>query len=133
MAPDADGAQAPAFYEVELHPRGAIVRRTRRPYLDLEELADSFAALELHFQRLPAEATTLLVDLRLAGGRNDEAFEAALAPLRRALLSRFPRTGLLVRSTIGRLQLERYLAADGIQARVFADEAAAMDWFLDAP
>jgi hypothetical protein len=126
---DAEGATAPAFYDVEAHAHGAIVRRTRRRYLELTELVESFAALDVRFAALPAGASTLLVDLRAAVGRNDEAFEVALAPLRRQLLRKFPRTGLLVRTTIGRLQLERYLASDGIDARVFADEDAAMAWF----
>jgi hypothetical protein len=117
------------FYEVDLRPKGAIVRRTRRRYVDLSELAESFAALRRQLELLPPEASTLLVDLRAAVGRNDPSFESTLAPLRRELLCRFERPGLLVRTTIGRLQLERYLAADGVKAQVFSDEAEAMTWF----
>ena len=96
--------------------------------MDLSELAPSFAAVDEQLTGLPPHAS-LLVDLRAIVGRNDEAFEAALAPLRRQLLQRFERTGVIVRTTIGRLQLERYLSADGIQAQVFSDEAEAMAWF----
>jgi uncharacterized protein (DUF2461 family) len=130
---DADSTDRRPFYEVELRPQGAIVRRTAERYIDLSQLAPSFAALEEQFASLPPGASTLLVDLRKAVGRNDDAFETTLAPMRRELLRRFERSALLVRTTIGRLQLERYLAADAIVARVFSDEAEAMAWFLAQP
>lgn len=120
------------FYDVELKPRGAIVRRTTRRYVDTSELAPSFAALDRQLATLPLRSS-LLVDLRAIVGRNDSEFEAALAPLRRELLRKFERSALIVRTTIGRLQLERYLAADGIDAGVFTDEAEAMAWFFDTP
>lgn len=119
----------PPFYEIELRRRGAIVRRTTRRYLALSELAPSFAAIEERLATLPRTADTLLIDLRAAVGRNDPEFEATLAPLRRQLLQKFARAGLLLRSGIGRLQLQRYLADDGIVARVFSDEAEAFAWF----
>jgi hypothetical protein len=119
------------FYEVDVRPQGAIVRRTTRRYVDMSELEPSFGALDEQLALLPPDASTVLIDLRAIVGRNDAAFEAALAPHRRELLLKLARPGLLVRSTIGRLQLERYLAADGIQAHVFSDEAEAMAWFLD--
>lgn len=117
------------FYEVELHPEGAIVRRTSRRYLDLAELRPSFTAIDRALLGLAPGASSLIVDLRAIVGRNDASFESALAPLRRALLTRFARAGLLVRTRIGHLQLQRYLADDGIDATVFSDEAAAMAWF----
>lgn len=119
------------FYEVDVRPHGVIVRRTARRYVDISELEPSFAALDEQLAAVSPGASTLLVDLRAIVGRNDAAFETALAPHRRELLRKFARSGLLVRSTIGRLQLERYLAADGMRARVFSDEPEAMAWFLD--
>lgn len=126
-----DPADRP-FYEVDVRPQGAIVRRTARRYLDISELAPSFDALDAQFatMSMSPEVGSLLVDLRTIVGRNDAEFETALAPRRRELLRKFARSALLVRTTIGRLQLERYLAADGITARVFSDEADAMAWFL---
>jgi hypothetical protein len=126
-----DGAEPP-FYDVELRRRGAIVRRTTRRYLDVSELAPSFIAIDAQLAELDPGATSLLVDLRAIAGRNDVEFEQALAPLRRRLLRRFARTAIIVRSEIGRLQLRRHLAADGIVAQVFADEAQAMRWFESA-
>ena len=117
------------FYEVELRTHGAIVRRTVRRYSDTSEIGPSFAAIDEHLRALPPGASSLLVDLRAIVGRNDAAFETALAPLRRELLRKFERTAVLVRTTIGRLQLQRYLASDGIVAEVFSDEAEALAWF----
>jgi hypothetical protein len=119
----------PPFYEVEVRQQGAIVRRTTRRYVTLDEIAPSFTAIDRRLVQLPHMPSTILVDLRAAVGRNDPAFEATIAPLRRALLCRFERVGVLVRSGIGRLQLQRYLAEDGITAHVFADQAEAMAWF----
>lgn len=123
------GEAEPAFYEVELRQQGAIVRRTTRRYATLDEIAPSFTAINRRLAELPRAADTILVDLRAAVGRNDPAFEQAIAPLRRTLLRKFERVGVLVRSGIGRLQLQRYLAEDGIAAVVFANEAEAMKWF----
>ena len=117
------------FYEVDLHEHGAIVRRTTRRYADISEIGPSFAAVDVQLRALELGASTLLVDLRAIVGRNDAEFETALAPLRRKLLSRFERTGIIVRTTIGRMQLQRYLAADGLGAEVFSDEGEALAWF----
>ncbi|MEO8554055.1 MAG: hypothetical protein ABI678_28970 [Kofleriaceae bacterium] len=133
MSSDPESAGERPFYDVELRQQGVIIRRTTRRYLVLSEIAPSFAALDVHFAKLAPGAQTLLVDLRAIVGRNDEGFEAALAPLLRELLSKFARAGLIVRTTIGRLQLERYFASDGIAARVFSDENEAMAWFLGFP
>jgi hypothetical protein len=130
---DADSPDPRPFYEVETWPQGAIVRRTKRRYVDISELSPSFVDLAEHLDRLSPGADTLLVDLRAAVGRNDGEFEDTIAPLRRQLLRRFERSALLVRTTIGRLQLERYLAADGLRARVFSDEEEAMAWFHGEP
>lgn len=123
----------PPFYEVELRAQGAIVRRTTRRYQDLSELAPSFQAIYDRVAVRRPSASALLVDLRAIVGRNDAQFESALAPLRRELLGKFARAALLVRTSIGRMQLQRYLADDGIAAEVFSEEAEAMAWFEGRP
>jgi hypothetical protein len=123
----------PPFYVVELREHGAIVRRTTRRYADISQIGPSFAAVEVQLRALTPATSSLLVDLRAIVGRNDSPFETALAPLRRELLRKFDRTALLVRTSIGRLQLQRYLASDGIEAEVFSDEADALAWFVPAP
>ncbi len=105
------------------------MRRTARRYETLEDIAPSFAAINQEIAQLTRTSDTVLIDLRAAVGRNDPAFEATIAPLRRVLLRKFERVGVLVRSGVGRLQLQRYLAEDGIEASVFAHEDEAMKWF----
>jgi hypothetical protein len=127
---NADSTDELPFYEVDLRPEGAIVRRTSRRYVSIAELAPSFHDLDRQLLTISTATSALLVDLRAIVGRNDAEFEGELGPLRRKLLTSFARAALLVRTAIGRMQLERYLASDGITARVFADEAKAMAWFL---
>lgn len=119
---------AEPFYVVEVRGTGVLVTRTPRRYASVDEVEPSFHAVDDALDDAGPGMERLLVDLRKIVGRNDAEFEAALAPYRRRLLSRFPKAGLIVRSTIGRMQLERYLAADGISATVFEDEDAAMVW-----
>lgn len=124
-----DDPETQPFYEVEVGDHGAIVRRTTRRYADISEIGPSFAAIHRQLRDRMPGSSSLLVDLRAIVGRNDSAFESALAPLRRELLSKFERTAVILRTSIGRLQLQRYLAADGIDAEVFSDEAEALAWF----
>ncbi len=123
--PDGDGGP---FYDVEIRTYGVLVTRTRRRYVTVDDVEPSFRELDEALADVDPSTMGLLVDLRAIVGRNDPEFETELAPYRRRLLSRFARAGLVVRTTIGRLQLERYLAADGISAKVFDDPDAAMRW-----
>ena len=105
-----------------------LVTRTRRRFEEVHEVEQSFREVDDALVDVDPKSMALLVDLRPVVGRNDPEFEAELAPHRRRLLSRFARTALVVRTTIGRMQLERYLSDDGIDAKVFDDGDAAMAW-----
>jgi len=132
VAPSRDSqADAEPFYVVEVRGTGVLVTRSARKYTSLSEVEPSFRAVDELLDEVGPTARRLLVDLRKIVGRNDPEFEEALAPYRRSLLTRFPETGLIVRSVIGRLQLERYLAADGLPATVFDNADDAM-WWLDS-
>lgn len=75
----------------------------------------------------------LLIDLRQVVGRNDPAFEEAVAPLRRRLFECFAESGLLLKTSVGALQLRRYLTLDGTVATLFSDEADAYAWVAQPP
>lgn len=107
---------------------GVLVTRTSRRYASVDEVEPSFRAVQDALAEVDPAKMALLVDLRAIVGRNDPEFETALAPYRRQLLSSFVRTALIVRTTIGRMQLERYLSDDGVAAKVFDDPDAAMRW-----
>lgn len=105
------------FYEVHVEDGLLIVVRTHRRYESIDEVPASFEAL----RRTIADAgphRVAILDLRLAMGRNDEQFEETLAPERRALLGQLSRIVFLVKTNIGRMQIERYLQRDGVNAPV---------------
>ncbi len=59
--------------------------------------------------------------------RNDSAFEVTLSRARGAIVARFARSAVLVKSAVGRLQMERYAREDKRQAPlVFGEEAEAI-------
>ena len=64
-------------------------------------------------------------------GRNDEDFEATVAPARRELDRIFGKVALLIRSRAGELQVRRMAKAENRPAYVFFDEAEALRWLLD--
>ena len=114
------------FFSVRYDParRLVVVVRSAEPFADLEELRAVFTALIDAVDRLCTDGVGLLVDLRAVRGRNDADFEEAMRPLRRRLFAGRARSGLLVRSAVGLLQIQRHLREDGIAALVDADEAA---------
>jgi hypothetical protein len=101
--------------------------RTNAPYTTVEIAEAEFGAMISWFDRLDI-VESLLIDLRLATGRNDDAFEAAIKPRRRTLFRRFVHLGFLCASWTGKLQLERFSREDRIPSTVFLDEDEAMQW-----
>ena len=96
----------------------------------------SLADCEQEFMRLLRWLSTrrtfaLLVDLRVARGRNDPAFEAAIAAGRRTLFQRFTELACLVATLPGKMQLERYAREDGVAMQVFLREEDAEQWLAD--
>jgi hypothetical protein len=107
-----------------------LVRYTRsgKPYASIDEMTASHdklvAALPPFF---PTSGLKLLVDVRPAPPRNDEAFEAQVTRLLVTFIQRFSAHAFLVKSAVGRLQTQR-LARDRGETHpaVFDDETAAL-------
>ena len=119
------------FYVVSVDDRARVLRMTRTPaaYASLVAMKDAQAALRLSLA--PFAGHRLLLDLR--GGptaRNDDAFEQASLDARKQLALLFPRTAVLVRSAVGKLQVQRLSRADGTHPQVFHDEAAAIAYLV---
>jgi hypothetical protein len=93
-----------------------------------EDLAAVFAPAEKAFARIARERYGLLIDVRAAPGRNDPEFEQKFVPIRQKLQKGFRRIAILVRSTSGKLQAQRYGRADKLASAVFDDPAAAVAW-----
>ena len=75
-------------------------------------------------------AQLMLLDLREGPGRNDASFEAAMLPAIGSLLSRFARSAMLVKTAVGRLQLQRLGRETSISLTVFQDEQEALRFLL---
>lgn len=101
--------------------------RTNAPYSTVALAEAEFVALATWFDGL-GSVDALLIDLRLATGRNDDAFETGIRPHRRTLFRRFAHLGFLCTSWTGKLQIERHGREDGIPLCVFLDENEALSW-----
>jgi hypothetical protein len=102
-------------------------RRSREPYTSLEVLRALNGKLRTVFAALPAGNLRLLLDVRDAPPRNDDAFELEIGGELRALTGRFSLHATLVKSAVGRLQAKRLAQARTEQPiGIFFEEAEAL-------
>jgi hypothetical protein len=109
------------------------VTRTSTPITDLAQIEQAWGAVNRAMLPLHKPDHSLLIDMRSAHGRNDDAFERAVAPYRAQTVSGFRRVAVLVGSLPGQLQVQRHVREDHLgEVRVFAAEALALEW-LESP
>ena len=113
------------WFRLDREPALVRLTRTSTPFSTLTEVERGHRAVVDALEALPQPRGAVLVDLRDVSGRNDPEFERAVAPLRKRIFLGFERSAVLVRSAIGRLQLQRHLAEDGLGTRAFDDLDAA--------
>ena len=104
-----------------------IVRVTRSPVTPptAREMAAAYA--ELIAVMRGSGAKKVLVDLRGGPpGRNDPEFERASEDWRKSLAEGLDRVAILVRTAVGKLQVQRLGREVGRAPSVFMDEAEAM-------
>ena len=104
-----------------------IVRATRTPipFANDDELRATMALLRE--QSIGDRAKLgLLVDLREGPFRNDESFENALARYRVELFAGWGALATILRTAIGRLQVNRLAREDRREMQVFTEEAEAL-------
>lgn len=101
-----------------------VARRTSAPFEDVAEVETVHAALLVALAGIPRSQCALVIDLRSAPSRNDPAFEKALAPYRRRLMEGWKHCVALVRSAVGRLQVQRHGREDENAVHVLDDPAA---------
>lgn len=118
------------FMTIFMEPKGSFVRMVRSdvPYPSLEALEKNVGELIRTFDAIGREGRVVLNDLRAVQGRNDSIFEERMAKLRPRLYQGFARVGILVRSTVGALQIKRMIQEDGIDRMVMTDEAALIEY-----
>ena len=109
------------------------LRRTDKRSTDMPAFLRSFDGIYAALAPSAPADTDLLIDLRNTVGRNDPEFETQLVERRRELFRRFKRSCVLVKTVIGRMQVQRHVDEDGFagRVRVFDDESAARKWLRE--
>jgi hypothetical protein len=122
------------FFSVSELPGVPVVSvvRSARAFSSLAELSQAWDDLNRALDRVGRGGRGLLMDVRLATGRNDAAFEQALARHRQEGRQGFSRVAVLVSTPAGMLQVQRFAAQDGARTRVFLDAPQAIDWLSKA-
>lgn len=120
------------YARLEVDAAKRLVRYTRsaEPFGSLDDAQAMFRALATAHVGVPRAELALLSDIRLAPGRNDEAFEGAVAEHRRELFGGFRRRATLVKTMAGKLQVKRLSGTSILATEVFDDEEAALGYLL---
>jgi len=117
------------FARLELDEPGRIVRYTRssKPFATVDEASAAFRAVGTASAHIDRSRYGLLSDVREAHGRNDPAFEKAIAQHRNDLFAGFAKRATLVRTVAGALQVQRInREMHSPEVRVFHYEAEAI-------
>ncbi|WP_309888668.1 hypothetical protein [Archangium sp.] len=111
------------YFTVLVDERKRIVHtiRSDKPFGAIEELDGLFARLGSVLDTLDRPRYGLFSDIRATPGRNDPQFEEALARLRPIWIGGFRKIGVLVRSTVGQMQVQRHARRDGVKRLVSQD------------
>jgi hypothetical protein len=89
------------------------VRRCNKKFQNTFEMKESFEGIAFSLSGLPRERLKMLIDLRSGPQmRNDPEFEAIMLPYRRAMPEKFAKSAVLVRTAVGKLQVNRYNRQD---------------------
>lgn len=101
--------------------------RTAERFSSAAEVTSEYDGLVRALDAVDRGAYGVLVDLRLAPPRNDEAFEEIVSRYHAPLYDGFRRVAVVVHTAAGRLQLRRFLTVARPDAQVFTEveEAAA--------
>ena len=120
------------FTTIFMDPKGPLVRSVRSdvPFPLIEAMEKSVADMIRTFDGIGREGRVFLNDLRAITGRNDALFEDSMKKLRPRLHGGFLRVGILVRSSVGALQIKRLLQEDGIARMVMTNEADLIEYLL---
>ncbi|WP_331115353.1 hypothetical protein [Archangium sp.] len=121
------------YFTAFVDERLRIVRTVRgdKPFGTLEDLDGIFARLGDALDTLDRSRYGHLADIRAAPGRNDPQFEAAMDRLRPRWIGGFRKIGVLVRSTVGLLQIQRHARRDGVNRLISQDEAELLKYLTE--
>lgn len=123
------------YYRAAIDDAGVVfLTRSDAPWPDLDtakartDAAVSVVRAQLGERRGPG----MVMDFRLARSRNDESFESTMAEYRDAVSESFERVAVVVRTTVGRLQINRLNQDRANAPQVFDDLGAARAWVQPA-
>lgn len=117
------------YARLEIDEGRRVIRYTRssKPFASIDDALATFRAVGLASRQLDRSRYGLLSDVREAPGRNDPAFEAAVAKHRNDLFVGFAKRATLVRTASGALQVQRInREMHWPDVHVFHDEAEAL-------
>ncbi len=119
-----------AFWTVERTAIPPMIRVTRSgaAFEREEDIVSSSQAVLDAMARFDRAKYRLLVDLREGPLRTDKAFEARFERFRVDMLKGYARVAILVRSAVGKLQVQRHAREDATPLQVFDDEKAALEF-----
>jgi hypothetical protein len=101
--------------------------RTREPFPTLDAMRTSNQAVAGASAWIGRPTHTLLIDVRDAPPRNDDAFEQEVGRSLEAFVPGYKAYAMLVKTAVGRLQVSRMTRAPGAKgAPVFTSEAEAL-------
>ncbi len=120
------------YGRLELDEARNLVRYTRSatPFDSIEDAVVMFRRLIAVGGEHGRRGCVLLSDVRLAVGRNDPEFERVVQALRGELFGAYRRRATLVRTVVGKLQIQRLNHEAHTSVEVFDDEAAALGYLL---
>ncbi len=107
---------------------GTLIRlqRSNLQHPTPADLEQSFRNVAVAIDRLGRTGHVMLVDMRAAFGRNEPEFDAALRRVRPVVERDILRIAVLLRSTVGMLQMKRINGEDGVARMLTMDEDAAL-------
>jgi hypothetical protein len=119
-----------AYFSAEQRPGTSIIQVTRSaiPFTSASDVQRHFDALARALEPVDRSRHELLMDIRLAVGRNDPEFELAIEPYRLRIQRGFRRIAVVLVSIAGQLQIKRFAIQDRVTLRTFQDEEAALAW-----
>lgn len=112
------------YFTVLIDEKRSIVRTLRNdtPFASIEEIDVILARLGDVLDVLGRSRYGLLADLRNGPSRNDPLFEAAMERNLPRWISGFRKVGVLVRTTVGVMQIKRHARNDRFERMISKDE-----------
>jgi hypothetical protein len=120
-----------SYYRVEVVAIHKVVKVTRlaRPFESREALNAACEPVQETLDAVGRRTHFLLIDTRMAIGKNDPEYELWFESHRRRMLRGFRRAALIAKTAIGKLHCDRLLAGER-PTPVFLDEEQALHFLL---